>query len=144
MFAGSKALRLLLTIVVMLAWLGASNHCVLAAPAREHLAKGEDGMPSNCPMHRQRAPSPEKSNGCGDLPCCKTLQATTALTAKLVPKPIWLGLLLTFFRSSIAKPNAEVANLLPSLDTGPPGANNFTESVLQRSILAHAPPLFLS
>ena len=29
-------------------------------------------------------------------------------------------------------------------DTGPPAANSFAESVLQRSILAHAPPLFLS
>ena len=30
------------------------------------------------------------------------------------------------------------------LDTGPPFAGSFAESVLQRSILAHAPPVFLS
>jgi hypothetical protein len=30
------------------------------------------------------------------------------------------------------------------LDTGPPNALSFSESVLQRSILAHAPPISLS
>ncbi len=30
------------------------------------------------------------------------------------------------------------------LDTGPPFAGSFAESVLQRSILAHAPPVLLS
>ena len=36
--------------------------------------------------------------------------------------------------------------LLPplELDTGPPFAGSFAESVLQRSILAHAPPVSLS
>jgi hypothetical protein len=28
-----------------------------------------------------------------------------------------------------------------TLDTGPPGATSFAELVLQRSILAHAPPI---
>jgi hypothetical protein len=28
-----------------------------------------------------------------------------------------------------------------SLDTGPPGARSFAELILQRSVLAHAPPV---
>ena len=32
------------------------------------------------------------------------------------------------------------SSLLLALDTGPPGALSFSESVLQRSLLAHAPP----
>jgi hypothetical protein len=37
---------------------------------------------------------------------------------------------------------ADESRLTPIIewDTGPPGAHSFAESVLQRSILAHAPP----
>lgn len=127
----------------MLAWFAASNHCAFAAPPTEHLAKAEDGMPSDCPMHRQHAPQPEKSSGCGDLPCCKSLQATAPLSAKTVVRPIWLEAMQTFFSFAIAAVESPVLRQSVILDTGPPGRNNFTESVLQRSILAHAPP-FLS
>ena len=41
--------------------------------------------------------------------------------------------------------SAAETQLLPlELDTGPPFARSFAESVLQRSILAHAPPVSLS
>ena len=36
---------------------------------------------------------------------------------------------------------SQASRLSPIFDTGPPAAKSFTESVLQRSILAHAPPL---
>jgi hypothetical protein len=35
-------------------------------------------------------------------------------------------------------------NAVQQLGTGPPSVSSFAESVLQRSILAHAPPVFLS
>jgi hypothetical protein len=129
---------------MMLAWFGASNHCAFAAPAAAHPMKAEDGMPAGCPMHRQHAPQPQKSSGCGDLPCCKNLQATAPASANLVAKPVWLGALQPFFTFAIAAIEPPALRQSVILDTGPPGQNNFTESVLQRSILAHAPPVFLS
>ena len=32
-------------------------------------------------------------------PCCKTLQATTTVAAKLVASPVWLGALITFLHA---------------------------------------------
>lgn len=77
----------------------------------------------------------------GDLLCCKTLSATPA------PGKISAGYDLNFFglrpylevdfqfvSADSAAPSAE-------LDTGPPEIRTFAESVLQRSLLAHAPPV---
>lgn len=95
-------------------------------------------------MHQQQNPQPEKQNDCGDVPCCKILRATATASAPLVSKPIWLGALITFFKPSIPETKTEATKFSRILDTGPPGENSFAESVLQRSILAHAPPLSLS
>jgi hypothetical protein len=40
----------------------------------------------------------------------------------------------------LAKP-AEVAGAIDAHDTGPPGCFSFAESVLQESMLSHAPPV---
>lgn len=126
----------------MAAWFVASNHCALAAPTGP--AKGT--ISSQCPMHsqKQHAPQPVKDNGCGDLPCCKNLQATMVITAKAIAKPLWLGALQPFFSRIVSVIKVEPRQVSTILDTGPPGENNFTQSVLQRSILAHAPPVSLS
>ncbi len=132
-----KSVRLLVVAVSMAAWFAASNHCVLTArPAATNV--------SGCPMHaqEQHAPKPEKGNGCGDLTCCKILRATTTAAAKLIAKPVWLGALQPFFPQVIGIVEIQPRKVSPLLDTGPPGENNFTQSVLQRSILAHAPPFF--
>ena len=48
--------------------------------------------------------------------------------------------LLTFFNGVHALPSAPKADLNPHyFDSGPP--SSFAESVLQRSVLAHAPPI---
>jgi hypothetical protein len=97
-------------------------------------------------MHAQkeRAPQPQKGNGCGDLACCKDLQATMLTAAMTISKPAWHAALQPFFPQII-----DVAQLPPQqissiFDTGPPGENSFVHLVLQRSILAHAPPVSLS
>ena len=74
------------------------------------------------------------------MPCCKMLRATITSEAKIVevasqnfvPIQGWF----------VAELVSAVKTQLPSLelDTGPPFAGSFAESVLQRSILAHAPP----
>jgi hypothetical protein len=97
-------------------------------------------------MHSQKEhpPQPQKGNECGDLPCCKNLQATTLIPAKMVAKPVWLGALRQFFPHVIDVAEIQPQQISAIFDTGPPGENSFVQSVLQRSILAHAPPVFLS
>ena len=78
------------------------------------------------------------------MPCCKMLRATLAGEAKVVevasknfvPVQDW----------TVAELISAAETQLPALelDTGPPFAGSFAESVLQRSILAHAPPVSLS
>ena len=74
------------------------------------------------------------------MPCCKMLRATLTSEAKIIevaskhflPIEPWIVADLIF---------AVEPQLSPlELDTGPPFADWFAESVLQRSILAHAPP----
>ncbi len=78
------------------------------------------------------------------MPCCKMLRATITSEAKVVevasqnfvPIQHWIVAELICAAETQRPPLA--------LDTGPPFAGSFAESVLQRSILAHAPPIFLS
>src|SRR5260370_10284025 len=93
---------------------------------------------------KERAPQSKKGKGCGDLQCCKNLQATTSTVAKMVAKPVWLGALQPFFPRIIDVAEIQPRQISPIFDTGPPGENSFVQSVLQRSLLAHAPPVSLS
>jgi hypothetical protein len=144
-FRDLKIPRTIIVATSMLSWFASSNHCVLAASPVKTVAMGQSGMPSGCPMHaKQQRSQPDKQNGCGDLPCCKNLQATTTAAAKLVASPVWLGALITFYMPSAAEATAAATRISCFLDTGPPGESSFAELVLQRSILAHAPPVLLS
>ena len=87
----------------------------------------------------ENTPSKQKD---ANLPCCKTLRAVTvakvsatANTLDFVLKPFFTDTTL----SVISRPS----RVLIALDTGPPEALSFSESVLQRSLLAHAPPHFV-
>jgi hypothetical protein len=144
MFRDSRALRLLVVVTSILAWFTASNHCVFATPLLKKAAIEHNGIPSGCPMHPQQQPAqPKNQNRCGDLPCCKNLQATITPVAKLVANPVFLGALLTFFAPAPVAPTPGRRSI-SSLDTGPPGRSSFAELVLHRSVLAHAPPVLLS
>jgi hypothetical protein len=90
-------------------------------------------------------PSPSKKSSEDETPCCKVLRATLVQLANSVPafdfsafslQPYFAGLIFLSERSHTS-PRFE-------LDTGPPFSGSFAELVLQRSILAHAPPVSLS
>ena len=142
MSLGPKILRCFVVLASIAAWFVASNHCVLAAPTVALKAS----VSSQCPMHSQKEhpPQPQKGNGCGDLPCCKNLQATTPTAAKMVERPVWVGALQPFFPHVIDVAEIQPQQFSAIFDTGPPGENSFVQSVLQQSILAHAPPVSLS
>ncbi len=123
--------RLAIVLLTIAAWLVASDHCALAGVLLQPTVE------DSCPGHSSE---PEKSPNQGELLCCKALSAT------LAPAKISGGYDLNLFGlqpylefnfqlvfGNSAAPAAE-------LDTGPPGIRTFAESVLQRSLLAHAPP----
>ncbi len=121
-------------MLMFVAWFSLSNHCVLGAsrPNADPVEKG-------CPMHMQSSDNaPAKHKG-SDLPCCKTVRAV--MSAKINVASNTVDFVLTKYFLTDTQPDiSERSPLVLSLDTGPPDALSFSESVLQRSILAHAPP----
>jgi hypothetical protein len=126
--------RIAIILLMMVAWLALSNHCVIGACATTvPVAKG-------CPMHAEspgKTPAQSKDT---NQQCCKTLRAVVA--AKMSVKANTLDFVLKpFLVEAKSLVITEPSRFLLALDTGPPGALSFSESVLQRSILAHAPPV---
>ena len=126
--------RALVASVLFCAWFVATNHCALGlmnpASAEEH---------EHCPGHD----SPAKSDDSGEsqLACCKTIHAAP-VPGKIAVDPARLLVELQLLVVAVLEP-ARVEKPLPSeaFDTGPPFVVSFAESVLQRSLLGHAPPL---
>lgn len=132
-------LRALTGAVAGLSWLLISNHCTIisAAPVDE-LKQAADPCPmhASAPKHRQAPPKQP-----GDQLCCKNIHATAA---KLSPARILqLGtpVLTVFFNPEAFSSRSHETSLALCLDTGPPLGQSFSELVLQRSLLAHAPPV---
>ena len=128
--------RLAVTLFAIVAWFGVSNHCALGAL---HPAGNASAIHAHCPGH----PAPANPQNGEDMPCCKILKAVTS--AKIGASANILAFTLKEFPpvvilTDVSQRHAQALER----DTGPPGALSFSESVLQRSILAHAPPLSLS
>jgi hypothetical protein len=126
------AARLITVLLSIAAWMVLSNHCALGAitlPASSGVEAG------GCPMHS----APEKKKPAAKFPCCKDLRAVAAkAAASAMAATIRLVGVQDYAAEIFPSPFAIDVD---GLDTGPPGAFSFAESVLQQSILAHAPPL---
>jgi hypothetical protein len=134
-----RAIRLPIAAIAALGWVAVSNHCALAA------VEGAVKLPMpSCHGTPASHQVPAKSGQSG-VECCKTLRATLLTLSKQT----------VAFDESQFTAVAYLAVFLPvqtttslirplELDTGPPFAHSFAESVLQRSLLSHAPPLSLS
>ena len=129
-----KLIPVSIVVVTGLAWISISNHCALGAL----IAKTDSAV---APMHcHGNQPAPSKKSNDDEMPCCKMLRATITSEAKIVeaasqnfvPIQNWI------LSEVVSAPATQLSPL--ELDTGPPFAGSFAESVLQRSILAHAPP----
>jgi hypothetical protein len=121
-------------------WLAVSNHCALGLAITEAHQSDAVSMHDCCASEVPSQPKPAKDPA---TPCCKTLQALSVSPAKSFETSvtIFFGSPLACSTPTIATPRvAPVAYRF--LNTGPPGGKSFAESVLQRSLLAHAPPFF--
>jgi len=133
----SSAIRAGLALFALFAWFSVSNHCALGAVA---LAVVETKSQAACPFHSK---APEKKSK--DVTCCKVLRATLVTMAKtFTDHDASTFSLKPYFVARIFFTERFPAHILFEFDTGPPLARSFAELVLQRSILAHAPPFSLS
>ena len=129
------------SLAALAAWLVASNHCALAGlmPLPQ-----EPAATSHCHTSSE-APAPEgKERDCDGSKCCNSLSAPSLAFAKSVVS--YDGTLFGPVNHPAFEQHAldlEHAPAIAEIDTGPPRSDSFAESVLQRSILAHAPPSLL-
>lgn len=128
-------LRVAISLVAFTAYVAAADHCSIA-PAVEKVAH----IPAHegCPGHD----SPDQNGKSNDTVCCKTFPPVSFIAAKSLTAFDTHSFTLQFYSATVlvAAERAQ-SELRPlELDTGPPFAESFAESVLQRSILAHAPP----
>jgi hypothetical protein len=125
--------RWAVTLVAISAWLALSNHCALGALAFS--AKSAPEM-SGCPMHS----APAKKKPATKTPCCKDVRAIVAKCVTVSPVVARL-IGLDDYAADVFQQPARGAIDIQALDTGPPGCFSFAESVLQKSVLSHAPPV---
>jgi hypothetical protein len=132
-FGRSRIVQLAIVPFMMFSWIAISNHCAFGAVA----TKSEPSQ-SECPFHSKPAKQKEQST---QIQCCKTLRAVVPTVAKSWTRndTDFSDVDLCFKEFAlIAYSRSQPAPLF--LDTGPPGARTFAELILQRSLLAHAPP----
>ena len=129
-----SSLRGAIVVVAICSWFAISNHCVFAALATNDTASRQ------CPFHSKPAKQEKPSTG---AQCCKILRAVSSVPAKG-----WTRDDTNFSDSdgyggerALAIAYSQAPLVPRSLDTGPPGARSFAELILQRSLLAHAPPV---
>jgi hypothetical protein len=132
-FAMKAVTRCAVVLIAICSWFAMSNHCAFAAVATKI-----DSAQTECPFHSKPAKQKQEPS---QLQCCKILRAVvfaqTKSWARDDAKFFDLDLCVEEFPLVEFFPSAQASS---SLDTGPPGARSFAELILQRSLLAHAPP----
>jgi hypothetical protein len=126
--------RCVIVALALCSWISISNHCALGA-----IATKSEPAQNECPFHSKPAESQQPAAG---IQCCKILRAVVPVVTKswarddakfssIDPRVDEFAL--------VARSHTTPAPLF--LDTGPPKARTFAEVILQRSLLAHAPPV---
>lgn len=131
-------------LLTAVAWLAVSNHCALAATI---FSPQPNAVPICDSCHdegRSASKSKPDSPNSRDVTCCKVLKATASdLKHNSVPQQLPTGSLDYAIVSNfdISFSGVLLKTVMP---TGPPEARSFTEVVLNRSLFAHAPPVFVA
>ena len=125
--------RCLIIAVAICSWFAISNHCVFAALATNDTASRQ------CPFHSKPAKQEKPSTG---AQCCKILRAVASVPAKSWARDDTKLSDADAYRGehALAIVHSQTTLVPLFLDTGPPDVHSFAELILQRSLLAHAPP----
>jgi len=118
--------------IVFCSWIAISNHCAFAAIA----TRTGSAQPA-CPFHSKPAKQKQQTS---QVQCCKTLRAVVLAQAKTWARDHTDCSDVDHYIQERALIACSLSTLPLLLDPGPPGARSFAELILQRSLLAHAPP----
>ena len=129
----------IIALVTAAAWFLAANHCVVACLAAPLAAAPE--AHDHCGGSSDQPADNEQSNDCETSNCCKSLSAPASFAKKLAGYDKAFYTLKDYLVSEFVFATEQHDASISELDTGPPRAHCFAESVLQRSLLAHAPPV---
>jgi hypothetical protein len=125
----------LVAFVTMAAWLVASNHCAIASlerPAKVAHACCHEEVPG-------QAPSGPQSTQCCEAFNVPVPEHVSVPAGHFFELPVALGPALA---SLILQPSRDAVVVVRAHD--PPAVPGFAETVLNRSLLAHAPPVFVA
>lgn len=135
----TRVLGTTVALVTAAAWVLAANHCAVACLLPQSAAASAEhehcGAASDAPADN------DQPVGCDTRSCCKSLSAPATFAKKIVGYDKAFYTLKDYVVSEFIFPSEQHDALISELDTGPPRAHGFAESVLQRSLLAHAPPV---
>jgi len=121
---------------MLLSWLVVTNHCALGF---WQTASGATGEHAHCHGSGTSGDS-QKSPKDGMRECCRVIKANLASSTELKAAAPQFHLLAFLLLDVLAAPQEnEAATFIH--DHGPPRGFSFAESVLQRSLLSHAPPI---
>jgi hypothetical protein len=84
--------------------------------------------------------APAKEKPATNLLCCKDVRAIAGPAVKNVTASALQAVGVREYAVTMFLTPPRLTMGLLSLDTGPPPSRSFAESILQRSLLAHAPP----
>jgi hypothetical protein len=128
--------RLAIALVMSLSWFALVNHCELAAATAPKPTQAH----SCCEKDKGADKAPTKDNHHRSIECCQGGHPAIASIGETALSPDLSSAPPPDLIASVVFPNAPLSANILELDTGPPFASSFAEAVLQRSILAHAPP----
>lgn len=130
-----------ISVVAIVTLFAITNHCALGAVMTSR--SQTTTVQTHC--HGDQS-SPAQKGSDEETPCCKLLRATITSNAKALQpaNENFLGVQSWAMAEIRFTDETRLHNAVQQLGTGPPSVSSFAESVLQRSILAHAPPPFLS
>jgi len=124
--------------LAVISWLTLANHCALGLAASDSHSGISDPQHDCCTSDVTMQSKPAKQSG---NPCCKTLPAVSISAAKAFVGPSHEVLINPFSAAPVLLDLAGAIELRARfLDAGPPQERTFAETVLQRSLRAHAPP----
>jgi hypothetical protein len=134
----TRLLGTTVTLLTVVAWFLAANHCAVACLAAP--LSGDSETHEHCAASSEAPADKEQSNNCDTRNCCKSLSAPTSFAKKLAGYDKAFYTLKDYVVREFVFATEQHDASISELDTGPPRAHCFAESVLQRSLLAHAPP----
>jgi hypothetical protein len=131
-----SAARLLTVVLLMVAWMVATNHCAFGMMKPAVAAGAAHSNCSRCPAPAKHVPRE------GTRECCQAIQGAPAQekVGEKFERVQVVAMELLAVLQALTWPMPEPAVASSVFDHRPPRAASFAESVLQPSLLSHAPP----